>query len=376
MASPFQGYDIYPGLDVKGAVAPAVRELLLKWNTALLGALQMVPEEQWRWADALTGLTEGMFDGRIPLDVTALDGFEEFTGERDYKTIDVIALRLEAREFYRAYKYPILFQMFGPPQIKEIYNALTTPQQMMDQARTMRARLAATVLMKGTESVNQVKVYTGNDIPGANLPLFSKTTQHYANPADKNSRRFKNYFTGQGKFDIAALRKTRQNMRAIPAATLSAETLGLQVTHILGPTHMEEPFNTVKLQLNTIQTATVNGNGVAAGVTNIYAQGNFPIEYMIAPSLDADPYLQAWKDAHPSAEPGDYPHLWFAISQSNKAMRPIEMMSPGAGFAPRVMFLGEETDKAKETKHIHVIADLEGGASAGFPHCIARYEEL
>lgn len=362
----FTGYNIFPGLTTIGVVSPSVQELAVTFNLEAINALQMPVDEDLAWAD-MAGVTPAVFQGKIPLDFTALDGFEPFSGTRTYKQIDVAALQADVNQWQRNLAWDLRFES-AQPEIKQIYNLANFAQAMVAHARVMKARLAASVFMQGTPTTNKALVYKGNDIPGAGLPLFSSagtTGAHYANPLDPSSRRFNNYFPAAGVFNETQFATMRKNMRTVPSPTLSAETLGLQVTDVIGPSHMEEPFRKVALGLLSLQTLTVAGTPVGAGATNIYAAGLTPWRFWIAPQLDADPYV--------AANAGK--HMWIAVSRKLVGARPVEMVAPTREFTPRLQLFGDGTEMAAATRKVHLLGDLDAGAAPGLPHTCARYEE-
>lgn len=366
MTMAFTGYQIFPGLTTIGVVSPSVQELAVTFNLEAINALQQPVDEDLAWSD-MAGVTPAVFEGKIPLDFTALDGFEAFKGTRTFKQIDVAAIRADVTQWQRNLEWDLRFEG-AQPEIKQIYNIANFAQAMIAHARVMKARLAASVLMQGTPTTGKALVYAGNSIPGANLPLFSSaatTGAHYANPLDPNSRRFDNYFPAAGVFGEATFATMRKNMRTVPSPTLGAETLGLQLTDVIGPSFMEEPFRKVALALLSLQTLTVGGTPVGAAATNIYAAGMTPWKFWIAPQLDADPYV--------AANPGK--HMWLACSRKLVGARCIEMVAPTKEFTPRLQLFGDGTEMAAMTRKVHLLGDLDAGAAAGLPHVCARYEE-
>ena len=358
----FTGYAIFPGLRTIGIVADSVRELAVTFNMDAIEALQKPPEEDLLWADNIAGVTAAPFEAKIPLDLTALDGFEPFKGTRTYKQIDITAIEAHVQQWQRNLEWDIRFTQAGPV-LQQVYNTAKYADAMVYQARVMKARLAASVLMLGTPSTNLVQVYAGNNIPGAGKSLFSLT--HYSNPLDGGSRPFANYFPASGLFNGTSYATTRANMRQIPSPTQSAETLGLQVTDIIGPSIMEEPFRQLALSQLILQTGSGGATGAVGAVSNIYAAGITPCNFWIAPQLDGDPYLQA--------NPGK--HLWFAVSRKLIGAHPIEMVAPTKEFTPIIQIFGDGSELAAQTRKVHLMGDLDAGAAAGLPHTIARYEQ-
>ncbi len=373
----FAGYDIVPGLKTVGIVNASVRELAVAFNLECLSAAQEPVDDDLMWAE-IAGVTPAIFEGKVVVDMTNLDGFEPFQSERYYKDVEVLALKSDVQEWQRNLRYPIKYDALGNVTLQQIYAAATQGANLVNHARVMKPRLAASVFMQGTPGTAKALVYAGNDIIGAGFPLFSSaatTGGHYANPIDATSRRFDNYFPAFGKFDPSAVARCRTNMRLVPAATLSAESMGLQITDYIGPSHMEEPFNQVKMSNLAMQVQTVGGQAVAAAPTNIYAAGTTPASYWIAPQLDNDPYLAAYKVAHPDWTPETLPHMWITVSRKRKNLRCIEMVAPTREFTPRFTIFGDGSEMAAATKKVHVLGDLDAGAAPGFPHPCARYEE-
>lgn len=363
----FQGYPIFPGFSTIGVVSPAILEMATTFNLACIDAMQNLVDEDTKWASEICGVTPAVFKGKVPIDFTALDGFEPYKGVRTYKQIDVVSIEALVDQYQRNIEWDIRLGMAGA-EIQGVYNVGNLASSLIQHSKVMQARIAATIIMKGTPSTNLAKVYAGNNIPGAGLPLFSSaatTGGQFANPLESNSRLFDNYFPGAGAFNSSTFATTRTNMRMVPSPVLSAETLGMQVTDIIGPSYMEEPFRQVALQNLALQTGTVNGTNLGAATTNIYTVGTTPWRFWIAPQLDSDPYVVA----------NPLSHLWIAVSKKLIGAHPIEMVAPTAGFTPRIQLFGDGTEMAAQTSKIHLMADLYAGASAGLPHCVARYEQ-
>lgn len=352
---------LFPGLTVIGVVSPAILELATSFNLEAINAVQSPPEDDLAWAD-IAGVTPAEFRGKVPLDFTALDGFEPFDGTRSYKQIDIVALQTDVNPWQRNLEWPLRL-VNGVAQIEQIYNLADKARAMIQHARVMKARLAATVLMQGTPGVNKAQVYAGNSIPGASKSLFN--TGHLANPLDAKSRTFANYYPAAGDFTPERMATTRTNMRKVPSPVMSAETMGLQVTDIIGPSHMEEAFRAVQLANLYLQAKTEGGTAIGAAVTNIYTAGSTPCKYWIAPQLDADPYVVANAGKH----------MWISVSRKLPGAHAIEMVAPTKGFTPNLKLLGDGTELAIMTRKVHLIGDLDAGASAGLPHVVARYEE-
>jgi hypothetical protein len=357
----FTGYSIFPGFRVIGAVSEAVRELAFVFNLEAINALQTQPEESLGWAD-IAGVTPASIVAKIPLDLTALDGFEEFKGTRNYKNIDVTAIEVDVNQWTRNVQWDERLASGSPEALVNALNLSNVAANLIMNARRMKARIAASVFLKGTPTANLAKVYAGANIPGAGLSLFN--TAHYVNPMDPTSGTFKNYYADFGPFDARSFAYTLLNMTEIDSPTGQAETLGLQVTDVIGGPQMREAFRRVALADLILQTTANTGSTglVAAAPTNIYASGTTPCRFWIAPQLKNDPAY---------ANGG---HMWIAVSRTIPGMRPIEMAAPTKEFTPKLQLWGDGSELCMQTKKITLTADLDAGAAAGLPHCVARYE--
>lgn len=364
----FTGYNIFPGFTQIGVVNDAVKELAVNFNMAALNALQVLPDAKLKWTE-LFGVTPAVFRGKVPIDLTMLDGYEPYKGVRTFKQVDVAALQVDVIPFDRNLEWPVELMRAGP-DLLQIFASLTNKTAaLVSHARLMKSRLAATVLMQGTPTTGKALVYQGNAIPGAGLPLFSSaatTGAQFANPlfAAAETRLFDNYFPAAGTFSPVTFETTRTNMAKVPSATSSSSTMGLEVTHVIGPTFMAEPFRKVMLQDLFLATTTTPGN-LGAAVSNIYVNGTTPCQYWVSSELDSDPYVLD--------NPGK--HMWIAISQSIPGAHAVEMVAPSVEFMPEITMFGEQTEMAKSTRKIHMISDLLAGAAAGLPHVCARYEQ-
>ena len=363
----FTGNQIFPGFQAVGHIPEPLRAGLVVYSAGALNSLQGMPEDIVRWAD-IAGVTPGDFTAKIPIDITALDGFKEDDGtELDYKQADLIAVDVASVPFYRAVEWPSLLAKAGP-----LTNVQNLGASVIMQARRHKARLAATVLMQGRPGG---KAFTYEQIGAPNgLTLFN--TAHYVNPKIAAFGTFSNYMTAAGKFDSALLKRIRTALRMVPSPTGSAETLGLKLTRLIAPSHMAEPIRDVAIATLNIQTAVVNGNGVAAAVTNTAtAAGEDPWTWEIAPQLDNDPYLAAYKLANPSWTPETLPHLLFAVSESIPGANLIEMIAPSQAFVPTLSVLGIGSEHEIKRQKVAIIARMQAGAAAGLPHVGMRIEE-
>lgn len=363
----FTGYNIFPGFTTIGVVNKVVKEAAVSFNLEAINALNQPPDTIVQWAE-VAGVTPAVFEGRVPIDFTALNGFEPFQGTRSYKQIDVAAINVDVNQWQRNLEWDIRFDQAGNMVLKEMHNVGSYSAAMVAHARAMKARLCATIFMQGTPSLAKALVYSGmssTDIPGAGKSLFN--TAHLSNPLDAGSRAFSNYYADAGKFDAIAMAFTCGLMQQVPSPVGDAETLGLQVTDIIGPTTMAEPFRQVATQNLFLQVAsngaTSNPVNIGAATTNIYASGSSAVRFWIAPQLNGDTAAASGK------------HLWISVSRTLPGARPIEMVGPSKEFMPRIQLMGDGTEMAATTRKIHLLGDLDAGAAAGLPHVVQRFEE-
>lgn len=363
----FTGNQIFPGMQVVGEIPDALRAGLVVYSASALTVLQGTPERITQWAD-IAGVTAGEFTAKIPIDITALNGFTEDTGEDDdYHQADLVAVDVAAVPFKLAVEWPSVLTRAAIP----LTNIQNMGASVIAQSRRHKARMVATVIMAGRPGG---KALTYEQIGAPNgLSLFN--TAHYVNPKIATYGTFSNYFTAQGKFDGNLLAKVRTAMRMVPSPTGIAETLGLEMTKIIAPSHMEEPLRQVAIQTLSLQVAMAGSTPVAAATTNVQAAGTAPWTYEIAPQLDNDPYLAAYKLANPTWTPQTLPHFFIAVSESIPGAHLVEMIAPSASFTPRVSVFGIGSEHEMKREKVAIIARLRAGAAAGLPHVGARYEE-
>lgn len=346
-----------PGLTLIGVINPNITELVTQFVAHGLSALQTPVNS---WANNACNVTPGDFRVKIPVDVTSLNGFQPWAGARDFKAADMVAQSVDADPFHRDVSYNIKEALAG------IYGPFPKQgQHILNAARLMKPRMVANVFAKGVPGGTAL-TYPQQGSPNG-LTLFN--TAHLCNPIDASKGTFSNYHAAAGAFSPSTFETTRSDMFGIVGLD-GIESLGLEVTWIIGPTRMRDPFRKVLEKSITFTTAAVPIGGgsygaAGAGETNVFSTMATGTRYAIAPQLDSDPYCVA----NPTK------HMWIAISQTLPGAYPVEMIAPDVNMTPKIQVFGEGSEWAAMNKKIGIVADLDIGAAAGIPHVVARYEE-
>ena len=335
----------YPGLSIIGVNDPSVRELVTRFTTHALGALQTPDEEAGiSWAQDLyhaNPIELGDEITKIPIDLTMLDGFQEWAGVRKFHDEDFTAVAVTARPFDRAIGMDVNKAkrgLFGSWPEKGA--------QLVQTGRLTLPRLVADVFKNGKDA--KCACYDGK-------PLWS--TEHLIDPLgdDVAANHQSNYKAAAGKFSVSTFKTTRKLMRQMRG--LLSEPLGLKTSLVIGPTHMEDPFEEV---LDVNKLIIQNSAGTAADSNVVRGKA----AWRICSQLDRDPYVVA--------NPGK--HMWIAISLSMMGVRPVEVVQTNGGV-PTITFLGEDSEFAALHKKVGVVADQNVGAAPAFYMTAIRFEE-
>lgn len=335
----------YPGLSIIGVTDPNVRELVTRFTTHALTALQQPSSAIGiDWANDLdhaNPIELGDDITKIPIDLTMLDGFEEWAGVRKFHDTSLTAQSITARPFNKA---------VGMDQNKAKRGLFGSwPEkgaQLVNLGRLTRPRLIADVIKNGKSA--KCLCYDGK-------PLWA--TDHLIDPLgdDVTANQQSNYKAAYGKFKSATFKTMRQSM--LQMRGLLAEPLGLEVSFVLGPTHMLDPFEEV---LDSKKVVVVNAAGTASD-SNLLAG---KCGYRISAQLDQDAYVVA--------NPGK--HMWIAISLSLPMIRPFESVQTNGGV-PTLKILGEQSEWCALNKQVGVIADQDSGVAPAFYMTAMRFEE-
>lgn len=366
MAS-YTGLDLFPGVSLLGHANEQVREMLTTFDVTALAAFHKSPPRSIEWASAIAKHAPAEFRAKIPVDFTALDGFQPINGERKFKDVDLTATTIDVQAFERNIAWSTKLA-----KVEGLANVSTQSANLIDHARRHYAYVVATVFMQGTPSTAKALTYKQ---PGAVNGLSLFNTAHYVNPLVDSMGTFSNYYPVAGKFNPTSYGVTRTNMQYVPSPTGGATTTGYEVTHIIGPSHMDEPFRQTRLSQLFLQPGTGAAAVSAAAPSNIYHESITPCEFWIAPQLNGDPYLEAYKVANPSWTPSTLPHLWIAITTQVEGVRPVAVAAPSGNGMPVLTVMGEGSEWSVLNRKIGILADLDIGAAAYLPHGVARYEE-
>lgn len=335
----------YPGLTIIGVHDPNVRELVTQFTTHAISALQKPGEETGiSWANDLyhaTPIELGDEIVKVAVDLTMLNGFQEWAGERKFHDDSFTAIPVTARPFDAS------FGMHVEKAKRKLFGGFPERgAQLVQTGRLTLPRLVADVIKHGKDA--KVSCYDGK-------PLWSTT--HLIDPLgdDVAANQQSNYHAAFGKFTVANFKKCRKNMRKMRG--LLSEPLGLSISLVLGPTHMEDPFEEV-LDVNKVIIANAGGTAADSNIVRGKAA------WRICSQLDTDPYVVANPDKH----------MWLAISLSMVGVRPFEAVQTNGGV-PVLKFLGEDSEHAALHNQVAIMADQYVGVAPGFYMTIARYEE-
>jgi hypothetical protein len=392
----FTGF-AFPGITVKGMVPNDLKEALFTFNARAVNAINQPTKDSIAWIDDMSAVGSADWIEKIPIDITALNGFKPFKGgARDYKEIDLLAVAVEVQEWDMPINYRSKFIRAGSA---ELLNLMNVGPAIVGHARSLKAELGASILMNSVDT----KLYTSLPtayVPTATcypelgfplgMPLFSSTDGtisnnlgHLVNPRDARFGRFPNYFPGFGKFSEANFALMRMLMRTVPSPVTERRTLGGQVNVVWGPSHMEEPFRQVYLSTLTLKSSVIQSTGTAVGAsgTGIYSASMTPWIYRIASQLDHCPYLENFRAKYAAANGGaqptvdKLPHVWWSTTQDFEGAHGIEFASPGGAFMPKITIFGPGSEHEAETKMVSILPDLEGGGAPAVPHVIQYFEE-
>jgi hypothetical protein len=380
--------DIFPGFSTYGVVSPAIIELATTFNAEGINALAAIPEKAVRWADVGTRVTKlEIGQGKIPVDVTPLQGFEPFEGERRYHQVNVDAVTVKVNPFQLNHEWDIRFGRGEGAKLVNFYGLQNLPQKVVAHARALKADMVEALIEAGLTNPNIPRtdgVGGGMSaralVLSTGIPLFSDghyTAPHYANPIDTSSKQFINCHYGAGKItDTDTIGKVMMNLNNVPHASKLNMTMGLTMTDLIGPPHMLIPFfkafvQNLALEINTgasafaATTNIYNPESIAKAQAMVGVSGVGPWRFWIAPQLNAHPYVVA--------NPGK--HMWLALAQSPAGGAFCELGAPSPEFTPELTLMGDGTEDARKRRKISLLGDLDAGVAAGLPHFAQMYFE-
>lgn len=335
----------YPGLSIIGVTDPSVRELVTRFSAHAIAAWQMPDAETGiDWASDLyhpNPIELGDEIVKVPIDLSRLDGFQEWAGYRKFRDTSLGALALSARHFDDSVGMDINKAkrgLFGSWPEKGA--------ELVQNGRLTLPRLVADVIKNGKEST--CACYDGKSL---------WNTAHLIDPLGKDvtANRQSNYKAAYGKFSVATFKSGRTLMRQMRG--LMPEPLGLGVSLVLGPTHMEDPFEEV---LDVNKVIIQNAGGTAADSNIVRGKA----AWRICSQLDTDPYVVA--------NPGK--HMWIKISLTRMNVRPFEAVQTNGGV-PILKILGDDSEYAALHNRVGVVADQYVGVAPAFYMTAIRFEE-
>lgn len=401
--------DIFPGNPWSATAPQQALELITTWSLDELTALNSPPGPDLAWADIGTNTMVAMGIGKWGHSMPQTLDFQTFKpgGARTYHTLDVVASQVRVNPFDLSFGIPMVWDAIGngyklmspstDGTLMDFVGISGLASQYVLAGKAYKCMLLASLFYKGLYSTALgLTTPEALTFPQPNNPngiaLFTDGTgaegsggaQHYANPTNPKSGRFKNVWPAFGAF-AANYGLSLTKMAIKPHATLSNVTSGARVTDTFGPPSMYQKFWEMMVQTLTLQTATVGGNGVGAATTNPYSQAvsmglsqeNFigttfgPRRFWIVPHLENHPYLLA--------NPGK--DFWINVSagkdQSTGLPRATwgKLASNSKDFVPTFRFYGPGDPRAQSERLMRFEGDLDGGAAAGAPGEIDMFFE-
>lgn len=332
-----------PGLTLKGVVNPFVQELVTRFQTRYINALQSTTSN---WADVVSGLTPvgpGDLSVKFPIDLSDLGpGMREWQGDRHIERTDLTGFSIETRKFEKTKGIDLGLAQAGP--VNAMFRAFPdkATQGIVQAARAMRPLLVASVLKLGK---TKALTYQG-------IPLFVGSgagTKHLNNPLNSSKGEFYNLYTGRN-FTETSYEEMKLELETRKGPD-GVSSLGLQVTHVLGGTRMGPKFKRV------FKPELVSNKGGTATESNIYAGDAIPL---VAPELDDDPVALTGKE------------VWYLLA-TNVIARPVEALLENGG-APNITIFGEASETAVMKGEVIVAGDMRANAGAALPHVIIRVE--
>jgi len=374
--------DIFPGFTTYGVVSPAIIELATTFNAEGINALARIPEKNVAWANVGTRVTRvDVGQAKIPVDVTPLQGFEPYEGDRRFHQVNVAAVNVRVAPFSLNQEWDIRFNRSGIAQLVQFYGLQNLPVKVVSHARALKADMVAELIKASITNPNIGTGLTAKaTVLDTGIPLFSDgyyTAAHHSNPIDSSSATFVNCHYGAGKItDTDVIGRVMYDLNTVPHPSKLNMTMGLTMTDLIGPPSMLIPFFKAFIQSYALE---INAGGtVGAATTNIYAHdtlqkaqamigvsGVGPWRFWIAPQLASHPYVVANPDKQ----------MWIALAQSDAGGSYCELGGPSVEFTPELTLMGDDTEQARYTRKIRLLGDLDAGVAPGLPHFAQMYFE-
>ncbi len=389
-------------------------ELITTWDMDERDALAAPPNPDLAWAEVGTHTALGSGIVKIPHAVPSSLDFERFRpgDTRNLKTIDAVVTRVQAGPLDLSFGIPMRWNTIGNGY--ELMSKTNEGGQdtliafvgisgiggwYVKAGKAYKCQLLGDLFQSGMyctgsgiSMTTPTKLAYGGDAQGAatgGVALFSDGTgaansvgdQHYSNPRQTGSARFKNVYSGFGEF-MANYGRSLVLMTQTPDATLANKYSGAHVTDTIGPSYMRDKMWRMLVSSLTMQTADVSGNGVAAATTNPYAmlqalgitEENFlgqvihtafgPKRFWIASELDRHPYVLANPNTNGSGVPGDF---WVNICSAPGRATWAKLACNSKLFVPVFRFYGPGDPLAEHTLMMRFEGNLDAGSAGGAP---------
>lgn len=314
------------GLNGFGISSPAAAELftgmIAKYKDVLAARVE-------GWARTVSGWTStGELRQKFPIDLTALAGFREWIGPRKSVDSEIASFFIDSKPWERTIDVPL--DVLDSKNFAPYINKVPTLMRAADAHPNI---LLASLLKKGKTTL----CWDGQNFFDTDHPVDYRVVN--------TANVYANLYTG-APFNRANFAAAKKYFRALKAPDGSTP-LGLQLTHVLVPTALEETVDALfKKQI------LANDAGTAAE-TNIYYGGAVPI---VAPELDAN-----GEDT-----------VWYGLAMNTDA-KPFETQMKDNG-APDIRILGDGTEFATMENKMRFAGKLFGNSGYAIPHCIIRFE--
>jgi phage major head subunit gpT-like protein len=320
------------GLNTIGLADPAIIEgftlMIAKYRDAL--AQRVDP-----WSAIVSGFTStAELRVKFPIDLTALAGFREWIGDRKHDEGDIESFFVDSKPYERTIDVPVDLANTAAfaPYVNKVPKLIRAAQA--------HRNILISKLLKGGKTA---KAWDGTNFFGADHPVDPRGVN--------SSAEWSNLFTGRpfNKTNFAFAKSIFRQMKAPDGVT----SLGLQLTHVLAGSDMEESFDNLFKKVQIASDSLTPGTSPVASETNIYYGGAKPI---IGAEVDAN----------------DEAGVWYALALNTESM-PFETQMKDGG-APQIDILGERSEHAVKTNKMAFAGKLFGNSGYAIHASILRFE--
>ena len=385
-------------------VSNQIQEIVTTYNAEELDCLGRAPENAIAWANQGTNVSLGVGIVKIPWRLPSSMAYRAFDGNRVYNNLDVAAPTVRVSPWELSFAWPLVWDQMGNASLmsqsadgmlQDFMGANGLAAEVVAGARAYKAQLVATMFYAGYTSaglgmtasiktVPQPGLPNGNDFftDGVGAPL------HYSHPFRADSGRIQNAWPAFGAF-AANFGRSLVKMTQKPHPTLPNMTMGLETTDVFGPTFMRDRFWQMAVQSLQLQSASVGGNGVAAGTTGPFAldtmgkwnttnflgaSGFAPVRYWILPQLDNHPYYTANNSANMTTGPNGGPaDMWINVCALPDRGSWCHLAGPSREFVPFARLYGAGDPRAQSERKVRMETDLDAGVAGGVYHNIDMF---